>query len=239
MRKVHTEMYFYGFDMYDVIFVLPALIFAMWAQYNVSSTFKKYSSVPTERGLDGAGAARMVLQRGGVASVSVTEIGGNLTDHYDPSAGAIRLSSSVYGVQSVAAVGVAAHEAGHALQYAEGYFPVKLRRAIIPISRIGSNMAIPLVVLGLIFSFMPLAYAGIILFGCAVFFQLVTLPVEFDASRRAIAAIRESGTVSEAGCEDAARVLRAAALTYVAALFVSLGNMLRLIALVSGRRDRR
>ena len=149
------------------------------------------------------------------------------------------MSSSVYGVQSVAAVGVAAHEAGHALQYAEGYFPVKLRRAIIPISRIGSNMAIPLVVLGLIFSFMPLAYAGIILFGCAVFFQLVTLPVEFDASRRAIAAIRESGTVSEAGCEDAARVLRAAALTYVAALFVSLGNMLRLIALVSGRRDRR
>lgn len=232
-------MYFYGFDMYYVIFVLPALIFAMWAQYNVSSTFKKYSSVPTENGLCGADAAHMVLRRGGVGSVSVVETDGHLTDHYDPSAEVIRLSSSVYGVQSVAAVGVAAHEAGHALQYDEGYFPVRLRRAVIPISRIGSNMAIPLVILGLIFSFMPLAYAGIILFGCAVFFQLVTLPVEFNASRRALAAIRESGMVSQSGCEDAARVLRAAALTYVAALFVSLGNMLRLIALVSGRRNRK
>lgn len=230
---------YYGFDMSYVIYVLPAVLFAMWAQYNVSSTFKKYSSVPSERGLDGAAAARAVLGSGGVTNVSVSEVQGELTDHYDPKLGVIRLSSPVYGARTVSAVGVAAHEAGHALQYAQGYFPVRLRRAIIPITNFCSNMAMPLVLLGIVFSFLPLSYLGIALFGGAVLFQLITLPVEFDASRRALKAIREGGLLSESGQREARAVLRAAALTYVAALFVSLGNMLRLISLVSNRRDRR
>lgn len=231
-------MFYYGFDMYYLILVMPALIFAMWAQFNVTSTFKKYSKVPSERGMTGRDAARLILDRNGLTNVQVVETRGNLTDHYDPKANVIRLSETTYNVQSAAAVGVAAHEAGHAVQYAEGYSPIKLRQAIIPVSRIGSSLAIPLVLLGIIFSYMPIAYAGIILFGAAVLFQLVTLPVEFNASRRALATIDETGVLSGDGLHAASRVLRAAALTYVAALFVSLANMLRLLALVSNRRDR-
>lgn len=231
-------MFYYGFDMYYLILVMPALIFAMWAQFNVTSTFKKYSKVPSERGMTGRDAARLILDRNGLTNVQVVETRGNLTDHYDPKANVIRLSETTYNVQSAAAVGVAAHEAGHAVQYAEGYSPIKLRQAIIPVSRIGSSLAIPLVLLGIIFSYMPMAYAGIILFGAAVLFQLVTLPVEFNASRRALATIDETGVLSGDGLHAASRVLRAAALTYVAALFVSLANMLRLLALVSNRRDR-
>lgn len=231
-------MFYYGFDMYYLILVMPALIFAMWAQFNVTSTFKKYSKVPSERGMTGRDAARLILDRHGLTNVEVVETRGNLTDHYDPKANVIRLSETTYNVQSAAAVGVAAHEAGHAVQYAEGYSPIKLRQAIIPVSRIGSSLAIPLVLLGIIFSYMPIAYAGIILFGAAVLFQLVTLPVEFNASRRALATIDETGVLSGDGLHAASRVLRAAALTYVAALFVSLANMLRLLALVSNRRDR-
>ncbi|MCI9450288.1 MAG: zinc metallopeptidase [Clostridiales bacterium] len=231
-------MFYYGFDMYYLILVMPALIFAMWAQFNVTSTFKKYSRVSSERGMTGRDAARLILDRHGLTNVEVVETRGNLTDHYDPKANVIRLSETTYNVQSAAAVGVAAHEAGHAVQYAEGYSPIKLRQAIIPVSRIGSSLAIPLVLLGIIFSYMPIAYAGIILFGAAVLFQLVTLPVEFNASRRALATIDETGVLSGDGLHAASRVLRAAALTYVAALFVSLANMLRLLALVSNRRDR-
>lgn len=231
-------MFYYGFDMYYLILVMPALIFAMWAQFNVTSTFKKYSKVSSERGMTGRDAARLILDRNGLTNVQVVETRGNLTDHYDPKANVIRLSETTYNVQSAAAVGVAAHEAGHAVQYAEGYSPIKLRQAIIPVSRIGSSLAIPLVLLGIIFSYMPIAYAGIILFGAAVLFQLVTLPVEFNASRRALATIDETGVLSGDGIGAASRVLRAAALTYVAALFVSLANMLRLLALVSNRRDR-
>lgn len=230
-------MFYYGFDMYYLILVMPALIFAMWAQFNVTSTFKKYSKVPSERGMTGRDAARLILDRHGLTNVQVVETRGNLTDHYDPKANVIRLSETTYGVRSAAAVGVAAHEAGHAVQYAEGYSPIKLRQAIIPVSRIGSSLAIPLVILGIIFSYMPIAYAGIILFGAAVLFQLVTLPVEFNASRRALATIDETGVLSGDGLGAASRVLRAAALTYVAALFVALANMLRLLALVSNRRD--
>ena len=229
-------MFYYGFDMYYVILVLPAMIFAMWAQFNVKSTFNKYSKTPSERGMTGRDAARVILDRNGLSHVQVVETPGELTDHYDPRANVIRLSTSVYNVKSAAAVGVAAHEAGHAVQHATGYAPIKLRQAIIPVCQFGSNLALPLVLAGLLFSFYPLAYAGIVLFGAAVFFQLVTLPVEFNASSRALEALDASGTLSGDGLQASRKVLRAAALTYVAALFVSLANMLRLILLVSGRR---
>lgn len=229
-------MYYYGFDMYYVILVLPAMLFALWAQFNVKSTFSKYSKTPSERNMTGRDAARVILDRNGLSHVQVVETPGELTDHYDPKANVIRLSTSVYNVKSAAAVGVAAHEAGHAVQHAVGYGPIKLRQAIIPVCQFGSNLAMPLILAGLLFAFYPLAYAGIILFGAAVFFQLVTLPVEFNASSRAVEALDASGVLSDDGLRASKKVLRAAALTYVAALFVSLANMLRLILLVSGRR---
>jgi len=165
-------------------------------------------------------------------------VAGNLTDHYDPKAGVIRLSASTYNVQSAAAVGVAAHEAGHAVQHATGYGPIKLRQAIIPVTQLGSNLAIPLVLIGIVLNYFTLSYVGIALFGTVTFFQLVTLPVEFNASSRAIEALDASGTLSGDGLAASKKVLRAAALTYVAALFVSLANLLRLVMIVSGR-DRR
>lgn len=231
-------MFYYGFDMTYVVLVLPAMIFAMWAQFNVQSTFKKYTRIPSERGMTGKDAARLILDRNGLYNVKIEQVAGELTDHFDPKAGVIRLSSSTYNVQSAAAVGVAAHEAGHAVQHAEGYDPIKLREAIIPVTQLGSKLAIPLVILGIILSFYPLAYAGIILFGAVTVFQLVTLPVEFNASSRAVEALDASGTLSGDGLAASKKVLRAAALTYVAALFVSLANLLRLVIMVSGR-DRR
>ncbi len=231
-------MFYYGFDMTYVVLVLPAMIFAMWAQFNVQSTFKKYTRIPSERGMTGKDAARLILDRNGLYNVKIEQVAGELTDHFDPKAGVIRLSSSTYNVQSAAAVGVAAHEAGHAVQHAEGYGPIKLREAIIPVTQLGSKLAIPLVILGIILSFYPLAYAGIILFGAVTVFQLVTLPVEFNASSRAVEALDASGTLSGDGLAASKKVLRAAALTYVAALFVSLANLLRLVIMVSGR-DRR
>lgn len=230
--------FYYGFDMTYIVFVLPALLFALWAQIKVKSTFSKYSRVPSDRGMTGYDAAIMVLSKNGVNGVRVVKVAGELTDHYDPRENIIRLSESVYDKATVAAVGVAAHEAGHAVQYATGYFPIKIRSTIIPITNIGSNLAFPLVILGILFSYPPISYIGVILFGAAVVFQLVTLPVEFNASRRAIASLKNSGEVSEDGTEGAAKVLRAAALTYVAALATALGNFLRLLT-IAKRSDRR
>jgi len=227
--------FIYGFDYTYIIYVLPALIFAMWAQYNVQSTFKKYSKVASERGMTGYDAARRILDANGLHHVRIEQVAGDLTDHYDPKANVIRLSDTVHSVSSVAAVGVAAHEAGHAVQYAEGYSPIKIRTAIIPITRIGSNLAFPLVLLGLLFSAPLLAGIGVILFGAAVLFQLVTLPVEFNASSRAIAALSSSGMSDEA-VEDAKKVLRAAAMTYVAALATAIGNFLRLLTIANRSR---
>ncbi len=232
-------MFLYGIDPYYLILVVPALFIAMWAQFNVTSTFKKYSKVPSGRGLTGSDAARRILDANGLRHVKVEQVSGDLTDHYDPRANVIRLSSTVYGVASAAAVGVAAHEAGHAVQHAVGYFPIKVRTAIIPISRIGSSLAVPLVFLGLLMSSVPLANFGILLFCAAVLFQLVTLPVEFNASRRALNTLKESAMLTGDSLAASAKVLRAAALTYVAALFVSLANLLRLFLIVNGRRNRR
>lgn len=229
-------MFYYGFDMYYVILVLPAVIFAMWAQINVKSTFSKYSKVPSAHGMTGREAARMILDRNGLSHVAVVETPGELSDHYDPRENVVRLSSSTYNQSTAAAVGVAAHECGHVIQYDAGYGPIRLRAAMIPITRIGSNLAFPLILLGLLFSMTSLAYAGILLFGLSVFFQLVTLPVEFDASRRAIEALEGSGMLSDEGMQASRRVLRAAALTYVAAMLVALANMLRLLLLVNRRQ---
>ena len=225
-----------GYGSY-LVCVLPALLFALWAQFRVKSAFAKYAKVASERGMTGADAARMVLQHGGVTNVPVERVTGELTDHYDAKANVIRLSEKVFDARTASAVGVAAHEAGHAVQYAESYAPVRIRSAIIPATNIGSRLAGPLFILGIVFAFRPLCLIGVVLFGLAVLFQLVTLPVEIDASRRALKALSENG-ISEEGVKAAKSVLTAAALTYVAGLAVALGNFLRILTVArnSGRR---
>lgn len=222
-------------DTWYIILVLPAVLLSLWASANVNSTFKKYSSVMSRRGITGAESARRVLSANGVYDVKIEHISGNLTDHFDPKTNTIRLSDAVYNSTSVAAVGVAAHEAGHAVQYAEGYAPMKLRAAIIPVTNIGSNLAMPLILLGIIMSLPFLAELGILAFSFSTLFQLITVPVEFNASSRAMKAI-SAGTTDENEVKGAKKVLKAAALTYVAALAVSLANLLRLIMIVNGSR---
>lgn len=230
-------MFFYGIDVYYIVLVLPALAFALWAQARVSSAFNRYSSVRTGNGLTGAEAARLILDRSGLQDVRIEQIDGRLSDHFDPRSGVIRLSRDVYYGATVAAVGVAAHECGHAIQYAQGYLPIKVRSAILPATQIGSNLAFPLFLLGLVFSYPPLMSAGILLFALVAFFQLVTLPVEYNASSRAVEILSSSGMVSGEEETGVRRVLSAAALTYVAALATALANLLRLI-LIAGRRSR-
>lgn len=223
-------------DYYYVVLVIPAMLFAMWAQYKVNSTFGKYSKVRTMSGLTGEQAARAVLSAHGINDVQINRISGNLTDHFDPRTKVINLSETVYDVASVAAVGVAAHEAGHAVQHEVGYVPMKLRAAIIPVTQIGSSLSFPLLIAGLIFNFAPLFYLGIIFFGTATLFQLVTLPVEFNASARAIDALN-GGMLEPQEMVGARRTLQAAALTYVAALAVSVMQLLRLILRFNNRDD--
>lgn len=230
--------YYYGFDYTYLIFCLPPLLLAMWAQYKVKSTFAQYSKVASERGMTGRDAARLILDANGLYHVAVTQMAGELTDHFDPKDNVIRLSDPVCHVRSVAAVGVAAHEAGHAVQHAVGYAPMKWRSALVPVTNIGSNLAMPLVLLGIVLSFETLAYVGVILFSATAVFQLVTLPVELDASRRALAALEGSGMSAE-GIKGAKKVLTAAALTYVAALLTAVGNLLRLLTLVRRNDNRR
>lgn len=222
-----------------IVLVLPAVILAMWASANVNSTFKKYSKVPSASGYTGFDAARRILDANGLTHIRIEHISGNLTDHYDPKAGVIRLSDSVYSNNSAAAIGVAAHEAGHAVQHATKYYPLVVRNAIIPVCNIGSNLAMPLILLGIVFEMFGLCYLGIIAFALSTVFQLITLPVEFNASSRALAALESSGRFSDDDLKNANKTLRAAALTYVAALAVSLANLLRLIVLVNGRNRRR
>ena len=230
--------YYYGFDYTYLIFCLPPLLLAMWAQHKVKSTFAQYSKVASDRGMTGRDAARLILDANGLYNVPVSQINGELTDHFDPKDNVIRLSDPVCNVRSVAAVGVAAHEAGHAVQYAVGYAPMRWRSALVPVANFGSNLAMPLVLLGIVLSFETLAYVGVILFSATALFQLVTLPVELDASRRALAALEGSGMSAE-GLNGAKKVLTAAALTYVAALLTAVGNLLRLLTLVRRNDDRR
>ncbi len=229
--------YYYGFDFSSIIYLIPAMIFALWAQHNVKSTFAKYSKVPSWHGMTGYDAARWILDSNGLQHVRIEAAAGDLSDHYDPKANVIRLSETVHSVRSAAAVGVAAHEAGHAVQYSVNYLPIRLRSAIIPVTNIGSSLSWPLIMLGILLSFRPLAMLGVIFFSLSVVFQLLTLPVEFNASRRAVAALEGYGMDGD-NLKAAKKVLSAAAMTYVAALAASIANLLRLISIVN-RNDRR
>ena len=221
------------------LIVLPAIIFALIAQIMVKSTFSKYSNESNQHGYTAKEVARKILDENGLYNVSIEYISGNLTDHYDPSANVIRLSDSVYNSTSVAAIGVAAHEAGHAIQHAQGYTPIKIRQAIIPITQIGSSLAVPLVLIGMLISaFQWLIPVGIFLYAGVVLFQAVTLPVEFNASGRALKTLDENVILYKDEVRMAKKVLTAAAMTYVAAMFSSLMSLLRLI-LLSNRGRRR
>ena len=226
------------FDTTYLVLVMPAVLLAMLASSKVNSTFEKFSRQYSRRGITGAQAARTVLDRNGLRNVRIEHVSGKLTDHYDPRTNVIRLSDSVYSSTSTAAIGVACHEAGHAVQYAVNYAPIKLRAAIIPITNIGSQLAMPLILLGIFLNFVDLAYLGIACFGLSTVFQLLTLPTEFNASRRALAAIEESYILYDDEMVGAKKTLSAAAMTYVAALAVSLAQLLRLLILVGGNRRR-
>ncbi len=229
-------MPFFYFDYYYLLLVVPALIIAMVAQIKVQSTYKKYAQIASRSGITASEMTRRMLDTSGLTHVDVVHIGGNLTDNFNPKKQTISLSDPVYGSSSVAALGVAAHEAGHALQHAEGYFPLVLRSAIVPITQFGSAITPWLIILGLIFSFPVLIDVGIVFFGLAVFFQLVTLPVEFNASRRALASLESSGVLAADELGMTKRVLSAAAMTYVAGLLVSLMSFLRILLLFGNRR---
>jgi hypothetical protein len=222
-------------EMAAFIVLLLAMIFAFWAQFKVKSSFTKYSKERTVNGITGVRAAEEILRHAGITDVRVERTPGHLTDHFDPRANVIRLSDSVYDSATVAAVGVAAHEAGHAIQYAHGYSPMKLRAAIIPITNVGSKMVTPLIIAGLILQALGLIYAGIAMFSTVALFQLVTLPVEFNASNRAIAALEGNAMLTNTEIYGSKKVLTAAALTYVAALAVSLAQILRFLAMARRR----
>lgn len=229
---------FMGVDVWYLVLVLPAFVVAMFAQAKVKSTFAKFNQYRTVSGLTGAQAARRVLDANGLQHVRIEYVSGQLTDHYDPRSNVVRLSDSTYNSASIASVGVAAHEAGHACQYAQQYSPIKLRTALIPICNIGANISWPVLMLGYVMGMQALVFVGIALFSLSTVFQLVTLPVEFDASRRALAAIESGRIMNDDELHGAKKVLSAAAMTYVAALAVSLANLLRLI-MIFGRRGRR
>ena len=228
--------FFYYYDPYYWMILVPAMLIALLAQLNVSSTFNRYSRVGSARGFTGAQAAEAVLRTHGVYDVRIERVAGRLSDHYDPRSNVIRLSDAVYGSTSIASVGVAAHEAGHAVQYAQGYAPIKLRTAIIPVCTVGSQLSILLIVVGLLLYSQPLFGLGVLLFSLAVVGQLVTLPVEFNASRRAIVSLRETRLLDEEELRGAKKGQGAAALTYVAALLVSLAQLLRFLLAFGGRR---
>lgn len=234
-------LYFYGFDWTYLAVVLPCLILSLWASAHVNNTFKKYSKVISARRITGAQAAQRVLYSNGITNVRIERVSGNLTDHYDPKSNVIRLSDSVYDNPSAASIGVACHEAGHAVQYATKYFPIKIRSVIIPITNIGSKLAIPLILLGVLFSSFGnystvIVDIGIACFALSLVFQLVTLPVEFNASRRALRAIADGDILTDEELRGARKTLSAAAMTYVAATAVSLAQLLRIIYLFGGRR---
>ena len=239
-------MPYYGYGYYSYtdflanhlyfLLLIPVLLLSLWAQFQVSGSFRRYSQAATRRRFTGAMAAEAVLRFNGVYDVPIRPCRGNLTDHYDPRDNTIYLSEGVYDAPTIAAVGVAAHEAGHAVQYAVGYGPIKLRTAIIPVCNIGSQLSIVLIILGLVLYFPALFGVGVILFALAVVGQIVTLPVEFNASRRAIQSLSGTGLLDDQELRGARKVLTAAALTYVAALLVSLAQLLRYLLAFGGRR---
>ncbi len=229
--------YFYYDPTY--IILLPAILLAAFAQMRVQSTYSKFSKVGNRRGLTGAAAARKILDRNGLSHVRIERVNGNLTDHYDPRTNVVRLSDGVYDSASIAAVGIAAHEVGHAVQHNQGYYPIKLRNTVLPVAQIASSLAIPLVILGIIISaFEVLIPIGIIMYTAVVAFQLVTLPVELNASRRALTTVYDLGCLDEDETKNAKKVLSAAALTYVAAAASAILQLLRLLILAGNDRRR-
>ena len=234
-------------DQYYILLVLPTVILALYAQAKVNSTFNRYRQERSYRGMTGQEVAVQMLRNAGIMDVSVQMVAGHLTDHYDPKNRVLRLSESVFNSSSIAAIGVAAHEAGHAIQHQEGYGPLHLRNAIIPLTRIGSSLSMPLIFIGIAMGGLSSAasamnmgwyiiVAGIALFGVAVLFQVITLPVEFNASRRALVTLGSTQILMEDEVKKARKVLSAAALTYVAAMAQAVANLLRLLLIVGGRR---
>ena len=237
-------MPYYYFDWTYIVLVLPCIILSLWASSNVNNTFNRYSKQFSIRRITGAQAAQRVLSANGVNGVRIERVSGNLTDHFDPKTNVIRLSDSVYDSTSTAAIGVACHEAGHAVQYAQNYAPIKLRAAVIPATNLGSKLAMPLILIGVLLSASleisySLVYLGIACFGLSLVFQLITLPVEFNASRRAMRAIADVNMLTEEEQRGAKKTLTAAALTYVAATAVALSQLLRLLVIFGGGRRRR
>lgn len=226
----------YYFISYGLVII--GFLITLAAEINVKSTFKRYSKVMNSRGLTGADAASMILSNAGITDVQIAPVGGSLTDHYSPGEKVLRLSQTVFGSTSVAAVGIAAHECGHAIQHKEGYSPLRLRTASGILANVGSWFSWPLIIIGLGLGFAGLAQAGVILFSFVVLFQLVTLPVEFDASRRAVLIMETSGLLSTEELSASKKVLTAAALTYLAALLSTILQLLRLIMIVGGGRRR-
>ncbi len=228
--------YYYLSNYYYIVLVVPMIILSLIASSKVKSSFNKYSKVLSHKHITGAQAAFEILRHYGITDVRIERVGGNLTDHFDPRTNVIRLSDNVYNSTSVAAIGVACHEAGHAAQYAQSYAPIKVRNTVLPVANLGSKLGIPLAIFGLFLGFEPLAYAGVVFFSFAVLFQLITLPVEFNASKRALQVIGEVDILNEEEKSGAKKVLSAAAMTYVASLAVSIASLLRLILTVNKRR---
>lgn len=227
-------------DYWYVVLVLPAIILALVVQIKMSTTYSKYSRVYNRSGITAEEAARRILNANGLYDVAIERVSGNLTDHYDPRTNTVRLSDSVYGSNSIAAVGVAAHEVGHAIQHARDYFPMKVRSAIIPATNLGAGISPFLIIIGFIFMSDPLIIAGIVLYSLTAVFQLVTLPVEFNASRRALSTLDNYGILERDELPQVRKVLGSAAMTYVASLLVSLMYVLRLVMIFGGgRRNRR
>ena len=231
-------MGFFYIDRYYLFLVLPMFFLAILAQMRVKSSYSKYRKIRNSRGLTGAMAAQRVLDYYNITNVRIERIGGELTDNFDPRINTIRLSEDIFDGNSIASVGIACHEAGHAAQHAENYAPVKIRNSIISVCNIGSFVGIPLAIIGLAINSEPIYLIGLFLYAFVALFQLVTLPVEFNASARAVKVIEETGLLSEEENKGAKSVLKAAAMTYVAALAVSLANLLRIMLLITGRRRR-
>lgn len=223
---------------YTGIIMLPVFIFALICQAKVKTNFNRYSQIMNRSGMTGADAAWRLLQLNGITDVKIKRISGTLTDYYDPNKKEICLSEDVFNSRSIAAIGVACHEAGHACQHNEGYFPLKIRSLVIPATQIGSALGVPLCLIGLFINSEPLAYAGLIMYGFVALFQLITLPVEFNASKRALQTIETNGFLTDSEYVGARKVLSAAALTYVAALASALATMFRLLIIVAGGRRR-
>ncbi len=230
-------MPYFFIDYYYIILVIPAMILAAWAQFKVKSTYNKFSKVSNNKGITGAYAAQAVLTHYGITDVRIEQVSGKLTDHYDPKAKVIRLSQGVYGSTTIAAVGIACHEAGHAAQHAQNYAPIKIRNSLVPVCNIGSTLGIPLAILGYFLGFEPLISIGLLLYAAIALFQVVTLPVELNASKRAMKVIDETGLLYDDEQGGAKKVLTAAAMTYIASMLVAIANLLRLILRFSNRRN--